>query len=58
MAKSPTTPARSAVNRPKADNDVYTALILAAFLFMLVALIYVGYRTMTLFGSLLPPPGS
>lgn len=44
--------------RPAADNDVYTALAAIAFLFVLVATIYVGYRAMTLFGTLLPPGGS
>ena len=57
MAKSDTGLARS-VSRPSAENDVYTAMIAVAFLFVLVATIYVGYRAMNLFGSLLPPPGS
>lgn len=43
--------------RPSADNDIYTALSLVAFLFILMATIFVGYRAMTLFGSLLPPGG-
>jgi hypothetical protein len=40
------------------DNDVYTGLIVIAFLFVLTATIYVGYRAQTLFGMLLPPGGS
>ena len=46
------------VSRPGADNDVYTALIVVTFLFVLTATIYVGYRAQTLFGTLLPPGGS
>jgi len=42
---------------PGADNDIYTVLIVVAFLFVLTAIIYVGYRAQTLFGQLLPPPG-
>ncbi|MBU0637492.1 MAG: hypothetical protein KKB50_01400 [Planctomycetes bacterium] len=44
-------------SRPRADNDIYTALMVVAFLFVLVATVYVGYRATTLFGSLLPPGG-
>lgn len=40
------------------ESDVYTALVVVAFLFVLSAMIYVAYRALTLFGSLLPPPGS
>ena len=50
-------PGRS-VSRPKAENDVYTAMMVVAFLFVLVATLYVGYRAMSLFGTILPPPGS
>ncbi len=57
MTTASTGSARS-IARPKADSDIYTALMLVAFLFVLVATIYVGYRAMTLFGSVLPPPGS
>lgn len=46
------------VARPSAEDDVYTALIIVAFLFVLTATIYVGYRAQTLFGTLLPPGGS
>jgi len=41
-----------------AENDVYTALMVVAFLFVLTALVYVAYRAQWLFGSLLPPGGS
>jgi flagellin-like protein len=51
-----TTPTRGVV-RPRAENDIFTVLIVVAFLFVLAATIYVGYRALTLFGSLLPPPG-
>jgi hypothetical protein len=40
-----------------AESDVYTALLCVAFLALLAATIYVGYRAMTLFGGLLPPGG-
>ena len=40
-----------------AENDIYTALSCVAFLFLLVATIYVSYRALTLFGGLLPPGG-
>ncbi len=48
-----TGPTRGA--RPSAENDIYTALLCVAFLFLLVATIYVAYRAQTLFGGLLPP---
>jgi hypothetical protein len=51
------TPA-SGLSRASGENDVYTALILVAFLFVLTATIYVGYRAQMLFGTLLPPGGS
>lgn len=50
--------ASSGLSRPSAENDVYTALIVVAFLTVLTATIYVGYRAQTLFGTLLPPGGS
>jgi hypothetical protein len=43
-------------SRP-ADNDIYTALVFAAFLCLLGATIYVGWRAVTQLGTLLPPPG-
>jgi hypothetical protein len=43
---------------PAAENDIYTVLVLVAFLFVLVATIYVAYRAQTMFGSVLPPGGS
>lgn len=48
----------SGLSRPSAENDVYTVLIVVAFLFVLIATIYVGYRAQTFFGTLLPPGGS
>jgi hypothetical protein len=48
----------SGLARPSGENDVYTALILVAFLFVLIATIYVGVRAQMLFGTLLPPGGS
>jgi hypothetical protein len=44
--------------RPSADNDVYTILLLIAFLFLLAATIYVAWRAVTMLGGLLPPPGA
>jgi hypothetical protein len=44
--------------RPSGETDVYTALLLVAFLFLLTATIYVAYRSVTLFGGLLPPGGA
>lgn len=44
--------------RTSGENDVYTALSVVAFLFVLAATAYVGYKVQTLFGTLLPPPGS
>ena len=57
MAKS--TPTASAGSSgPRAENDIYTALIFIAFLFVLITTIYVAFRATTLFGSLVPPGGS
>ena len=44
-------------SRQNAENDVYTALIVVAFLFVLLATIFVGYQALTLFGTLLPSGG-
>ncbi len=44
--------------RAAGENDVYTALAFVAFLFVLTATIFVGYKAQTLFGTLLPPGGS
>ena len=41
-----------------AEHDVYTALTVVAFLFVLLATIFVGYQSLTLFGTLLPPGGA
>ncbi len=48
-------PART---RPRAENDIYTALLCVAFLFLLVAAIYIVFRAVTLFGTVLPPGGT
>jgi hypothetical protein len=52
MAASP--PGRAG---PRAENDVYTALLVVAFLFALAATIFVIYKAQVLFGSALPPAG-
>ena len=52
------TPGPGRSTRPSAENDVYTALMVVAVLFVLAALIYVGYRAQVLFGTLVPLPGS
>lgn len=57
MAKS-TSPAGARSSGPQAENDIYTALIFIAFLFVLIATIYVAFKATTLFGSLIPPGGS
>ena len=44
--------------RPGGITDIYTALLLVSFLFLLAATIYVAYRSVTLFGGLLPPGGA
>lgn len=46
------------VSQPEADHDVYTVLVIVAFLFALTATIYVAYRAQTLFGSMIPSGGS
>ncbi len=43
--------------RPAAESDIYTALLLIAFLCLLSATVYVGYRAVTMLGGLLPPGG-
>jgi hypothetical protein len=45
-------------SRPAAENDVYTALLCVAFLSVLIATVYVGYRALSMFGTLLPPGGA
>ncbi|TWT44009.1 hypothetical protein RAS1_04130 [Phycisphaerae bacterium RAS1] len=48
-------------SRPRpadAENDIYTALMAIAFLFTLSSTIYVAVRSLTLFGTILPPGGS
>ena len=44
-------------SRPSAESDVYTVLLCVAFLALLAATIYVGYRAVTLFGGFMPPGG-
>lgn len=46
------------LSRPSGENDVYTALVFVTFLFVLTATAFVGYKTMMLFGAVLPPGGS
>lgn len=52
------TPGPAPGPRPGAESDIYTALIFVAFLFVLFATVFVGYKAQTLFGTLLPPGGS
>lgn len=40
-----------------AENDVYTALLLIAFLFVVAAIAFVAYKSVSLFGGILPPGG-
>ncbi len=54
MSTLPTGPART---RPSGDSDIYTVLLIIATLFLLFATIYVGFKAVTAFGSLLPPAG-
>ncbi len=44
--------------RPTAENDIYTVLLGIAFLSLLAAAVYVSYRALALFGTLLPPGGA
>ena len=48
----------SGASRVSGENDIYTVLMLVAFLFVLTATIYVGFKAQLLFGTLLPPGGS
>ncbi len=41
--------------RPSFDNDIYTVLMLVAFLSMLIAVGFVVYKSISLFGTVLPP---
>ncbi len=45
-------------SRSGGENDVYTVLVLIAFLFVLIATIFVAYKAQSLFGTILPPGGS
>jgi hypothetical protein len=40
------------------ESDVYTVLMVAATVALLAALVYVSYRALSLFETLLPPGGS
>ena len=42
----------------RAENDIYTVLMLISFLFVLCATVYVAFKATTLFGSLVPAGGS
>lgn len=44
--------------RSPGENDIYTALMAIAFLFVLTAVVFVGAKALALFGTLLPPGGS
>ncbi len=57
MAKT-TSPGAARGSGVRAENDIYTVLMLISFLFVLSATIYVAVKATTLFGSLLPPGGS
>lgn len=56
MTTASTGPARS--SRPSAESDIYTVMLCVAFLFLLVATIYVGYQAHTKLGGILPPGGA
>lgn len=49
---------RAAAARPAAGSDIYTVLLIAGALALLLAIIYVAYRAQTLFGGILPPGGA
>ena len=51
-----TTPG-SGKSRATGDDDIYAALIVIAFLAVLIATIYVGYRAQVLFGKIIPIGG-
>lgn len=40
------------------DNDIYTALIFTAFLFVLIGTIFVAYRANEAFGGIFPAGGN
>ena len=55
MAKAPAeTKAKADKIVVKAPTDVYTALLAIATVFVAVGLAYVGWRSLALFGSILP----
>jgi hypothetical protein len=55
MSSLPPGPTRLA--RPAGESDVYTVLLIISTLALLTATIYVAYRSVTQFGSLIPPAG-
>ncbi len=57
MAKS-AQPSTVRSSGPRAENDIYTVMMVIAFLYALATTIYVAYKANSLFGSLLPPGGS
>ena len=57
MAKT-TPPSAARSSGLRAENDIYTVMMLISVLFVLSATIYVAVKATTLFGSLLPPGGS
>ena len=57
MAKS-ASPGTARSSGLRAENDIYTVLMLISFLFVLCATVYVAVKATTLFGRLLPAGGS
>lgn len=52
-------PGSSPSPRPTSgDEDVYTALIFTAFLFVLIGTIFVAYRANAAFGGIFPAGGN
>ena len=51
-----TTPGPASTRRDGGD-DIYAALIFIAFLAVLIATVYVGYRAQVLFGKIIPIGG-
>lgn len=45
------------MQRKSGDDDIYAALIFIAFLAVLIATIYLGYRAQVLFGKIIPIGG-
>ena len=53
-----TSPGLGRASRPDAESDIYTVLLMVAFLSLLLATVYIGYRAVTMLGGLLPPGGA